>query len=78
LRERRVKAMPTERGFPTCVKSRGVKTQPLPWPNIIALAFGSMTCVDFNCPFMLKKVVFFYNIKSILSSFNQNTNGFAT
>ena len=54
-----------------------MKTQPLPWPNIIALAFGSMTCVDFDCLFMLKKVICFYNIKLVQSSFNEITDGFA-
>lgn len=37
---------------------------------MIALAFGSITCVDFVCFFMLKIVMCFYNMKSVLSSFN--------
>ena len=31
-----------------------------------------MTCVDFDCLFMLKKVICFYNIKSVQSSFNRS------
>jgi hypothetical protein len=37
---------------------------------MIALAFGSMTCVDLVFLFMLKIVVCFYNRKSTSSSFN--------
>jgi hypothetical protein len=45
----------------------GVNTQPLPSHNIIAHAFGSMTCVDFDGFFMLKKVICFYNRKPLSS-----------
>jgi hypothetical protein len=44
---------------------------------MIDLTFGSMTCVDLGCRFMLKKVICFYNIKPVTSSFNEGAERFA-